>query len=99
MSTGRPRATSRDVIAEAACELFLEQGFEGTVTLLAAEDRLPYERPPLSKDYLSGGSTFDEALVHDEDWYRDQHVGLAGRQRRVAGGDGAASRRVDHCRG
>ena len=30
MSTGRPRATSRDVIAEAACELFLEQGFEGT---------------------------------------------------------------------
>ncbi len=30
MSTGRPRATSRDTIAEAACELFLEQGFEGT---------------------------------------------------------------------
>lgn len=30
MSIGRPRATSRDVIAEAACELFLEQGFEGT---------------------------------------------------------------------
>lgn len=30
MSTGRPRATSRDVIAEAACELFLEQGFTAT---------------------------------------------------------------------
>ncbi len=30
MSTGRPRATSRDTIAEAACELFLEQGFAGT---------------------------------------------------------------------
>jgi len=30
MSTGRPRATSRDTIAEAACELFLEQGYEGT---------------------------------------------------------------------
>lgn len=30
MSTGRPRATSRDTIADAACELFLEQGFEGT---------------------------------------------------------------------
>ncbi len=30
MSTGRPRATSRDVIAEAASELFLEQGFART---------------------------------------------------------------------
>ncbi len=30
MSIGRPRVTSRDVIAEAACELFLEQGFERT---------------------------------------------------------------------
>ena len=30
MASGRPRATSRDVIAEAACELFLEQGFEAT---------------------------------------------------------------------
>lgn len=30
MSTGRPRATSRDTIAEAACELFLEQGFDAT---------------------------------------------------------------------
>ena len=30
MRNGRPRATSRDTIAEAACELFLEQGYEGT---------------------------------------------------------------------
>lgn len=30
MSTGRPRATSRDVIAEAACELFLERGYSDT---------------------------------------------------------------------
>lgn len=82
-------------------EALREQGFEGTVTLLAAEDRLPYERPPLSKDYLSGGSTFDEALVHDEDWYRDQHVDLrlgtratsvdtVGRQVRLADGTSIA---------
>lgn len=30
MSSGRPRTTSREVIAEAACELFLEQGFAAT---------------------------------------------------------------------
>lgn len=33
MSTGRPRATSRDTIAEAACELFLEQGFDATTVV------------------------------------------------------------------
>lgn len=30
MSTGRPRASSRETLAEAACELFLEQGYERT---------------------------------------------------------------------
>jgi len=30
MSTGRPRSSSREVLAEAACELFLEKGYEGT---------------------------------------------------------------------
>lgn len=30
MSTGRPRSSSREVLAEAACELFLERGYEGT---------------------------------------------------------------------
>ena len=33
-------------------------------SLLAAEDELPYERPPLSKGYLIGEAEFDKAVVH-----------------------------------
>lgn len=40
-----------------------EQGFRSTITLIAAEVHLPYERPPLSESYLSGGSAFDEAII------------------------------------
>jgi 3-phenylpropionate/trans-cinnamate dioxygenase ferredoxin reductase subunit len=43
--------------------------------LIADEPDLPYERPPLSKSYLSGDSEFASALVHDDGWYRD-HVDL-----------------------
>jgi 3-phenylpropionate/trans-cinnamate dioxygenase ferredoxin reductase component len=57
-----------------AAEALREQSFRGTITLIAGEPHLPYERPPLSKSYLSGGSAFDEAIVHPEAWYRDNHV-------------------------
>jgi NADPH-dependent 2,4-dienoyl-CoA reductase/sulfur reductase-like enzyme len=51
-------------------------GLGGEITLVGAESHLPYERPPLSKDYLAGKSTFDEALVNTEDWYSDNEVEL-----------------------
>ena len=37
-----------------ACEALREQGFEGRIRLVGAEDRLPYDRPPLSKQLLAG---------------------------------------------
>ncbi|TIC89070.1 NAD(P)/FAD-dependent oxidoreductase [Nocardioides sp. GY 10113] len=51
-----------------------EEGYDGAITLVAAEDHLPYERPPLSKSYLSGTKTFADALVHDQAWYDEHHV-------------------------
>ena len=57
-------------------EALRAQEFEGDVTLLAAEPHLPYERPPLSKGYLIGKASFDEAVVHPEDWYRDHRIDL-----------------------
>jgi 3-phenylpropionate/trans-cinnamate dioxygenase ferredoxin reductase component len=57
-------------------EALRAQEFDGDVTLLAAESHLPYERPPLSKGYLIGKASFDEAVVHPEDWYRDQRIDL-----------------------
>ncbi len=37
-----------------AAEALREKGFDGKVVLIADEDHLPYERPPLSKDFLAG---------------------------------------------
>ena len=57
-------------------EALREQGYGGPVTLLGAEDDLPYERPPLSKAYLAGKSQFDDALVQPAQWYADNDVDL-----------------------
>ncbi len=57
--------------AKAAQEL-RERGFDGRVVLIGTEAERPYERPPLSKDYLRGESDRDKAHVHPADYY-DQH--------------------------
>jgi 3-phenylpropionate/trans-cinnamate dioxygenase ferredoxin reductase subunit len=61
--------------ATAATEL-REQGYEGRVVLLGAEEHPPYERPPLSKSYLLGEDPFEKALVHPLTWYDDHDVDL-----------------------
>jgi 3-phenylpropionate/trans-cinnamate dioxygenase ferredoxin reductase subunit len=53
-----------------------EQGFRGGLTVIGAEDQLPYERPPLSKSYLQGKSTLADAQVHTREWYDDNAVDL-----------------------
>src|SRR4051794_24722767 len=53
-----------------------KRGYDGELTLLAAEAHRPYERPPLSKGYLTGGSPRDEVFVHDAGWYAEQGVDL-----------------------
>ena len=57
-------------------EALRAEGYDGPVTVLGAEDELPYERPPLSKGYLAGEAGFDEALVHPEEWYAEHEVEL-----------------------
>jgi NADPH-dependent 2,4-dienoyl-CoA reductase/sulfur reductase-like enzyme len=57
-------------------EALRAQGYAGAITLLADEQHLPYERPPLSKGYLAGSATFDEAVVLPADWYREHDVDL-----------------------
>jgi 3-phenylpropionate/trans-cinnamate dioxygenase ferredoxin reductase subunit len=55
-------------------EALRERGFEGRLVLFAAEPHLPYERPPLSKDYLKTGEKLEDVFVHDEDWYAAHDV-------------------------
>ena len=47
-----------------AAEELREQGFDGRVVLIGAEPERPYERPPLTKDYLRGESEREKAYVH-----------------------------------
>ncbi|OMB99461.1 pyridine nucleotide-disulfide oxidoreductase [Mycobacterium sp. NS-7484] len=59
-----------------AAEALRDNDFDGHVVLFAAEDHLPYERPPLSKEYLAGTKTLDDFTVDTRAWYRDHNVDL-----------------------
>ena len=59
-----------------AAEALREKGFDGKVVLFADEEHLPYERPPLSKEFLAGKKSLDDFTVHDSDWYRDNKIDL-----------------------
>ena len=59
-----------------AAEALRGSGFDGQITLIGAEAELPYERPPLSKDYLIGKADRGSVFVHDAAWYRQQDIGL-----------------------
>jgi 3-phenylpropionate/trans-cinnamate dioxygenase ferredoxin reductase subunit len=61
--------------AKAAGEL-RERGFDGRIVLVGAEGERPYERPPLTKDYLQGKSEREKAYVHEEDFYARQDIDL-----------------------
>jgi NADPH-dependent 2,4-dienoyl-CoA reductase/sulfur reductase-like enzyme len=49
---------------------------KGTIGLLGAENDLPYNRPPLSKDLLWGKKTFGQIFIHDQAYYHLQKVEL-----------------------
>ncbi|HET7900551.1 MAG TPA: FAD-dependent oxidoreductase [Candidatus Nanopelagicales bacterium] len=55
-------------------EALRELGHDGPLVLVGDEAELPYQRPPLSKDYLHGRSAFDDAVVHPQEWYDDNRV-------------------------
>src|SRR5215211_4946148 len=59
-----------------AAEILREEGFDGRIVLLGEEAHRPYERPPLSKDYLQGKAARDSIFAHPEPWYADQAVEL-----------------------
>ncbi|MFN8225419.1 MAG: FAD-dependent oxidoreductase [Mycobacterium sp.] len=57
-----------------AAEALRNNDFDGNIVLFSAEDALPYERPPLSKDFLAGKKAAEEFTVHGSAWYRDHDV-------------------------
>jgi 3-phenylpropionate/trans-cinnamate dioxygenase ferredoxin reductase component len=59
-----------------AAETLRQEGFDGRVVLIGAEEERPYERPPLSKDYLRGEVGREKVYVHDEDFYAENEIEL-----------------------
>lgn len=59
--------------AQAAIAL-RQQGFTGSLAIVGAEPDLPYERPPLSKDYLSGEKMFERLLMRPEEFWAERNV-------------------------
>ena len=62
-------------LAAANCARTLrDSGADGDVVLVGREADLPYERPPLSKGYLRGTESREQALVRDGAWYERNDV-------------------------
>ena len=59
-----------------AAQAMREHGFDGRIVLVGAETELPYERPPLSKEYLRGESPLAKAHVHDAAFYAEHDIEL-----------------------
>src|SRR5687767_8483801 len=61
--------------AQAAIQL-RQFGFGGTIGLIGAEPEPPYERPPLSKDYLAGEKPFERMLIRPESFWDERRIVL-----------------------
>lgn len=59
-----------------AAILLRQLKFEGTVGLIGAETELPYERPPLSKDYLAGEKAFERLLLRPAAFWEERDIAL-----------------------
>jgi 3-phenylpropionate/trans-cinnamate dioxygenase ferredoxin reductase subunit len=59
-----------------AAETLREEGFDGRLVLIGEEPERPYERPPLTKDYLRDESPREKAYVHSEAFYPEHDIEL-----------------------
>ncbi len=52
------------------------EGFDGRIVLLGEEPELPYERPPLSKGYLTGDTRREQVHLHEPEFYVEHDIEL-----------------------
>ena len=60
---------------QAAASLRQEK-YEGPITIVGDEPHVPYQRPPLSKQYLSGEQEIDRVYLRPQKFYDDKDVNL-----------------------
>src|SRR4051812_14621874 len=77
MSNERPYVIVGGGLAGAkAAETLREEGHDGPIVLVGNERERPYERPPLSKEYLRGEAGRDKVFAHPEDFYAEHDIEL-----------------------
>ncbi len=69
--------------AQAAIAL-RQRNFAGSIAIVGEEPDIPYERPPLSKDYLAGEKSFERMLIRPRSFWIDRNVSLLTGQRVVS---------------
>jgi NADPH-dependent 2,4-dienoyl-CoA reductase/sulfur reductase-like enzyme/nitrite reductase/ring-hydroxylating ferredoxin subunit len=77
----KPRSSPASVVivgagaaGNAAAEMLRREGYNGPVTLISADQSLPYDRPNLSKDYLAGAAPEEWIPLRSADFYREQKI-------------------------
>ena len=76
MSTQTFMIVGASLAGAKAAEELRTQGFDGRVVLIGSEQERPYERPPLTKDYLRGESEREKAYVHEQGFYEAHEIEL-----------------------
>ena len=61
--------------AQAAIAL-RQRKFAGTIAMIGEEPEIPYERPPLSKEYFSGEKTFERILIRPPNFWDERNVAM-----------------------
>ncbi len=74
MPTPRIAIVGGGLAAAKAAQTLREDGHDGPLTIVAREEHRPYERPPLSKDYLRGEADIGNVFPLDAAWYADHDV-------------------------
>ncbi|MBS0504189.1 MAG: FAD-dependent oxidoreductase [Proteobacteria bacterium] len=67
-----------------AAIMLRQLGFEGSVAIAGEEPELPYERPPLSKDYFAGEKAFERILIRPEKFWTERNVTMLTGQRVIS---------------
>jgi apoptosis-inducing factor 3 len=60
----------------AAAEMLRREGFSGAVTMISADDAVPYDRPNLSKDFLAGNASEEWIPLRSMDFYGERKIEL-----------------------
>lgn len=66
--------TGGGVAAASVAQTLRAEGYDGEIHLYAEEPHSPYQRPPLSKGYLSGTEGADAVILHSDDWYAEHDI-------------------------